>query len=81
MFRETHGRSLAKALSWRILGTLATAALVFLFTRKLVLSLTVGGVEFVTKIGLFWLHERVWDRLQYGKQVREPPAAHQGEIR
>jgi adenylylsulfate kinase len=71
MFRETH-RSLAKALSWRILGTLATSALVFLFTRKLVLSLAVGGVEFVAKIGLFWLHERAWDRLQYGKHIEGP---------
>ena len=81
MFRETHGRSLAKALSWRILGTLATSVLVFLFTRELVLSLAVGGVEFVSKIGLFWLHERVWDRLQYGKQMAGPPTDHRGDIR
>ena len=81
MFRETHGRSLAKALSWRILGTLATSVLVFLFTRELVLSLAVGGVEFVSKIGLFWLHERVWDRLQYGKQMAGSPTDHRGDIR
>jgi adenylylsulfate kinase len=68
MFRETHTRSVAKALSWRILGTIATTLLVFLFTRKWSLSLTVGGVEFLSKIGLFWLHERIWDRVSLGKE-------------
>jgi adenylylsulfate kinase len=73
VFRETHARSVAKAISWRILGTIATSLLVYLFTRKLVLSLAVGGVEFISKIGLFWLHERLWDRLRFGKR-QVPPA-------
>jgi adenylylsulfate kinase len=72
MFHETHTRSIAKALSWRVLGTIATSAIVFLFTRRLVLSLAVGGIEFVSKIGLFWLHERAWDRLRFGKRKEEP---------
>jgi len=72
MFHETHTRSLGKAISWRILGTFATSLLVFLFTRKLVLSLAVGLVEFVSKIGLFWVHERVWDRIQLGKRQVQP---------
>lgn len=67
MFRESHTRSIAKALSWRILGTIATSLLVFLFTREWSISLAVGGVEFITKIGLFWLHERVWDRVKLGR--------------
>ena len=72
MFRETHARSVMKAVSWRVMGTMATSALVFIFTRKLVLSLAVGGFEFVSKIGLFWLHERAWDRLRYGKEEIRP---------
>jgi adenylylsulfate kinase len=55
-----------------VLGTLATAGLVFIFTRRLVLSLAVGGLEFVSKIGLFWFHERVWDRLKFGKKQVDP---------
>ena len=69
MFRETHSRSLAKALSWRIVASLATMLLVFLFTRKVALSLAVGGVEFVAKIGLFWLHERAWDQVHFGRRI------------
>ncbi len=72
MFRESHGRSMAKAVSWRVLGTLATTALVFIFTRRLVLSLAVGSLEFVAKIGLFWFHERLWDRVRYGKKEIAP---------
>jgi adenylylsulfate kinase len=72
MFRETNTRSVLKAVSWRVLGSLATSALVFAFTRRVSLSLAVGSVEFVSKIGLFWLHERVWDRLHFGKQEIAP---------
>ena len=72
MFRETHARSVMKALSWRVSGTVATTALVFVFTRRLTLSLALGGLEFVSKIGLFWLHERVWDRLRFGREQMQP---------
>ena len=71
-FRDSHSRSVAKAVSWRVLGTFATSAIVFAFTRKWALSLFVGGLEFVSKIGLFWMHERVWDRLHYGRQEATP---------
>lgn len=72
MFRETHARSMMKALSWRVTGTVATTALVFVFTRRLALSVAVGGLEFVTKIGIYWLHERMWDRLRFGKKQVQP---------
>jgi len=72
MFRETHSRSIAKALSWRILGSVATTVLVFVFTRRVVVSLAVGAVEFLAKIGLFWVHERAWDRLRFGRREVEP---------
>ena len=72
MFRERHSRSVAKAISWRIFGTLVTTALVFVFTQRLVLSLAVGGIEFLAKIVLFWLHERVWDRVAWGKERVAP---------
>jgi len=51
---------------------MATSAIVFAFTRKWALSLFVGGLEFVSKIALFWMHERVWDRLAYGRQEAQP---------
>lgn len=71
-FTETHTRSIVKALSWRLLGTIATSMIVFAFTERWVLSLFVGGVEFVLKIGLFWVHERAWDRVPYGRASALP---------
>jgi adenylylsulfate kinase len=68
MYRDSHARSVAKAISWRFFGTIATAILVYVFTRNWSLSLAIGGVEFVAKIGLFWLHERLWDRVTLGKE-------------
>lgn len=69
---ETHTRSVAKAISWRLWGTVATAGLVYLFTGRFVLSLAVGGLEFLGKIGLFWLHERLWTRISIGARPVEP---------
>lgn len=70
--RDTHARSVAKALSWRIMGTVTTSVIVFVFTRRWALSLFVGAMEFISKIGLFWLHERVWDRVSYGREAAQP---------
>lgn len=72
MYTESHTRSIAKAITWRVLGTITTSALVFIFTRRLVLSLAVGAFEFASKIGLFWLHERVWDRFPVGRRHARP---------
>lgn len=71
-YSESHARSVAKALTWRVVGTIATSLLVFVFTRRLALSLTVGAVEFLSKIGLFWMHERAWDRIGAGRRVATP---------
>lgn len=65
--RDTHSRSVFKAVSWRVLGTVATSIIVFAFTQRWAVSLFVGAMEFVSKIGLFWLHERVWDRVTFGR--------------
>lgn len=70
--RETHGRSVAKAVSYRLVGTVVTAGLVFLVTGRPGLSLTVGGVEFIAKIALFWAHERAWGGLRFGKRTTAP---------
>jgi len=72
MHRETNVRSLAKAISWRVMGTIATSLLVLIFTKKFALALWVGALEFFSKIVLFWMHERIWDRVRIGKKVARP---------
>jgi len=72
MFHETLSRSVLKALSWRILGTLVTTALVYAATGRLLLAIGVGGIESVLKLGFFFVHERVWNLIPVGKQPRQP---------
>jgi len=72
MYRETHTRSILKALSWRIAGTLTTAAVVYLMTRKPWIALAAGGADFFSKFGLYFIHERIWDRVKTGKRAMEP---------
>lgn len=68
---ETHTRSIAKAISYRVLGSVSTAAIVYMFSGDMKVSAGVGALDVVTKIGLYWLHERVWNNISFGRQ--KPP--------
>lgn len=64
---EKSRRSVAKAVSWRMLGTLDTFLLSWLITGEWRLAAAIGGTEVVTKMILFYLHERVWARVRWGR--------------
>jgi len=56
-------KSVMKAISWRIVGTLDTMVISYFITGKLTMALTIGGVEVFSKIFLYYLHERIWARI------------------
>jgi uncharacterized membrane protein len=64
---DKHYRSLVKAVSWRITGSVDTAIITFLITHKWTFALAVSGVELFTKVGLYYAHERVWENLSFGR--------------
>ena len=64
---EAHKRTIAKTISWRVIATFTTMTIVFLFTRKIALSLGVGLVEVLAKITFYYLHERIWQKVAWGK--------------
>jgi uncharacterized membrane protein len=64
---DTPVRSLAKAISWRVTGTIDTFLISWLITGQILLASGIALTEIMTKIGLFWLHERVWNRIDWGK--------------
>ena len=64
---ETHRRSIAKAVSWRIVATLTTMLLVFIFTGNLVASGGVGLTEVLSKTVIYYLHERAWNATGFGR--------------
>jgi uncharacterized membrane protein len=65
-------RSIAKALSWRVLATIITSALVFALTGKGEFAATVGLADTAIKLFIYFGHERLWNRIPYGRQERQP---------
>jgi uncharacterized membrane protein len=68
---ESNTRSIAKAVSYRILGSMSTAILVFVFSGNLRVSVGVGALDMIVKIALYYLHERMWNHISFGRQ--RPP--------
>jgi len=64
--REAHSRSLVKAASWRILGSLDTFVLSWLFTSDAKAAGAIAGTEVLTKMLLYYFHERAWSRIGWG---------------
>ena len=68
---EKHYRSFVKAVSWRLTGSVDTMIISFLITGRIKFALAISGVELFTKIGLFYVHERVWNKIPFGR-IMEP---------
>ena len=64
--REAHSRSLAKAVSWRITGTIDTFVISFIITGRVTLAGSIAGTELLTKILLYYFHERIWAVIPWG---------------
>lgn len=69
---ENHTRSLIKAISWRFFATATTMILVLIFTGQWLLSLSVGFFEVFSKLILYYAHERIWNRIYWGKANKKP---------
>jgi uncharacterized membrane protein len=53
-------RHILKTISWRIIGTLDTMILSWIITGSLKIGVAIGGVEVITKMILYYFHERAW---------------------
>jgi sulfate adenylyltransferase large subunit len=65
---ETHARSLAKAVSWRATGSIDTFLVAFVITGSPKVAGSVAVTEILTKILIYYLHERVWALVPWGKR-------------
>ena len=59
-------RSVAKTISWRTVGTLNTIIISYFITGNLVMAASIGSIEVITKMILYYFHERVWNKLKFG---------------
>lgn len=67
---DHHKRSLAKAISYRISATLLTSLIAFVVTGKPLLALWIGSIDGVVKIVFYYIHERIWNRMTWGKRLK-----------
>lgn len=72
-------RHVAKTVTWRIVGTIDTMALGWLITGNAMIGIKIGGVEVVTKMILYFVHERIWFKINFGlhnrRKMQEKEAA------
>lgn len=71
MVKETNSRSLLKTFSWRVLATLVTMTLIYLFVGRVKIAMLAGGIDVVIKTILYYGHERLWNRIDLGRSFQK----------
>ncbi|MDO9274148.1 MAG: DUF2061 domain-containing protein [Lutibacter sp.] len=61
-------RSIVKAMSWRVVGTVDTMIISWFITGELSMALSIGSIEVITKMVLYYGHERIWNLIKWRKQ-------------
>jgi len=64
---ESIARSTVKTVSYRFGGSAITFMVAFVFTGEIAVSASISVVEFLLKPGMYWCHERVWNKIGWGK--------------
>jgi len=72
LFIESKRRSIVKAISWRFFATTTTIIIVFFFFGRLDLAIVAGIFESLSKIFIYFVHERMWNKIKLGKKRIEP---------
>lgn len=62
----SRARHIAKTITWRIIGTIDTMLLGWLITNDPMTGIKIGSVELITKMILYYAHERIWYKSKFG---------------
>ncbi|HIF88447.1 MAG TPA: DUF2061 domain-containing protein [Candidatus Thioglobus sp.] len=65
--KDKTSRSVWKAVSWRIIATMDTVIISYLITGSLKMAASIGSIEVVTKVFLYYYHERAWNKISFGR--------------
>lgn len=68
--KNSDKRHIFKTITWRFVGTLDTMVLAWLITGNPLMGLNIGAIEVITKMLLYYIHERVWYKMNYGLEER-----------
>ena len=69
---ESHTRSIVKGFTWRIIASATTMLVVYFATGNLALVASVGLADVVLKVFFYYLHERTWGKVKWGRLGTEP---------
>ncbi|WP_394331375.1 DUF2061 domain-containing protein [Pseudotamlana agarivorans] len=64
-------RHLIKTITWRLVGTLDTMILAWVITGNPLTGLSIGAAEVISKMLLYYLHERAWYKIDFGLEKRK----------
>lgn len=68
---DSTARSIAKAVSYRLLGSATTGLILYILTDRVTLSLIGSALDVFLKIGAYFVHERIWNHISFGRA--KPP--------
>ncbi len=66
---DTNKRRIAKTFTFRIIATITTMILVIVFTGNLALASVIGVLDVISKLIIYYIHERVWDKISWGSNT------------
>ena len=69
--KETTTRSLAKTLTWRVIASVTTLSIGLVVTT-VAKSMVIAVAEFFTKPVIYFIHERIWEQVEWGKDTESP---------
>ncbi len=72
---EGHHRSIAKAISWRATGSVDTFIISYILTGHLKIAGSIAATEIMTKVALYYFHERIWAIIPWGRRDRQAALA------
>ena len=61
-------RSVVKTITWRIVGTIDTIVISYFITGSFKMGVAIGSIEIISKMVLYFLHERFWQHVNFGKR-------------
>ncbi|GGZ18729.1 hypothetical protein GCM10007049_08730 [Echinicola pacifica] len=61
--KDSNIKSLLKSISWRVVGTIDTMVISYLITGQIKTALSIGSIEVVSKMILYYFHERAWAKI------------------
>ena len=62
---DTKKRTIVKTMTWRITASLTTFIIAWILTGDVLIGASIGSVEALAKIFLYYFHERIWTNISW----------------